>query len=80
MNNNQHNCKILEDEIKEFWPQWRVIRQISKGTFGSVFEICKEPLKRFYLILPWIKLIIDYLVQRIFLVVPRAHYMSLIQR
>ena len=42
MNNNQHNCKILEDEIKEFWPQWRVIRQISKGAFGSVFEICKE--------------------------------------
>ena len=42
MSNNQHNCKILEDEIKEFWPQWKVVRQIGKGTFGSVFEICKD--------------------------------------
>lgn len=35
-------CRILEEEIRAFWPQWHVVKQISEGAFGAVYEIHKE--------------------------------------
>ncbi len=35
-------CRILEEELREFWPQWHVVRQISEGASGAVYEIVKE--------------------------------------
>ena len=35
-------CRILEEEIHAFWPQWHVVKQISEGAFGAVYEIHKE--------------------------------------
>lgn len=39
---NNVKCRILEEEIRHFWPQWHVVRQISEGAFGAVYEIRKE--------------------------------------
>lgn len=38
-------CRILEEELRKFWPQWHVVRQISEGAFGEVYEIRKEEYK-----------------------------------
>jgi len=35
-------CRILEEELRTFWPGWRVVRQISEGSFADVFEIRKK--------------------------------------
>ena len=32
-------CRILEEELQTFWPDWHVVRQISEGSFADVFEI-----------------------------------------
>lgn len=37
-------CKILEEELKEFWPEWHVVRYIGGGAFGKVFYIYKDEL------------------------------------
>ncbi len=35
-------CKLIEEELKSFWPQWHVIRRLGGGAFGDVFEIYKD--------------------------------------
>ena len=37
-------CKIIEEELKEFWPEWHVVRYIGGGAFGKVFHIYKVDL------------------------------------
>ena len=42
MNSYDIKCRIIEEELKTFWPQWRVIRCLGEGTFGDVFEINRD--------------------------------------
>ena len=44
MNNNNYDikCKLIEEELKTFWPQWHVIRILGGGAFGDVFEIYRN--------------------------------------
>ena len=37
-------CRILEEELQTFWPDWHVVRQISEGSFADVFEIRRNEL------------------------------------
>ena len=42
MNNYDIKCRIIEEELKTFWPQWHVIRCLGGGAFGDVFEIYRD--------------------------------------
>ena len=42
MNNYDIKCKLIEEELKTFWPQWHVIRRLGGGAFGDVFEIYRD--------------------------------------
>ena len=42
MNNYDVKCRIIEEELKTFWPQWHVIRRLGGGAFGDVFEIYRD--------------------------------------
>ena len=42
MNSYGIKCRIIEEELKTFWPQWRVIRRLGGGAFGDVFEIYRD--------------------------------------
>ncbi|MDO5138200.1 MAG: leucine-rich repeat domain-containing protein [Oscillospiraceae bacterium] len=42
MNNYDVKCRIMEEELKTFWPQWHVIRRLGGGAFGDVFEIYRD--------------------------------------
>ena len=44
MNNYDVKCRIIEEELKTFWPQWHVIRRLGGGAFGDVFEIYRDNL------------------------------------
>ena len=35
-------CRVLEEELRTFWPQWHVERQLSEGAYGDVYQIYKE--------------------------------------
>ena len=32
-------CRIIEEELKTFWPQWHVVKRLGGGSFGDVFQI-----------------------------------------
>ena len=42
MDNYDIKCRIIEEELKTFWPQWHVIRCLGGGAFGDVFEIYRD--------------------------------------
>ncbi len=43
MNNSYDiKCKIIEEEIKSFWPEWQVARRLGGGAFGDVFQIYQD--------------------------------------
>ena len=42
MNSYDVKCRIIEEELKTFWPEWHVIRILGGGAFGDVFEIYKD--------------------------------------
>ncbi|MBR0465077.1 MAG: protein kinase [Clostridia bacterium] len=33
---------MSEALIKQIWPDWRVVRRIGAGSYGSVYEVCRE--------------------------------------
>ena len=35
-------CRIMEEELKTFWPQWHVVKRLGGGSFGDVFEIFRD--------------------------------------
>ena len=35
-------CKIIEEELKSFWPEWHVVRRLDSGSFGDVFQIYRD--------------------------------------
>lgn len=42
MNNYDIKCKLIEEELKSFWPQWHVAKHLGGGAFGDVFEIFRD--------------------------------------
>ena len=42
MNNYDIKCKIIEEELKTFWPQWHVVKHLGGGAFGDVFEVYRD--------------------------------------
>lgn len=42
MDNYDIKCRIIEEELKTFWPQWHVIQCLGGGAFGDVFEIYRD--------------------------------------
>ena len=35
-------CRIMEEELETFWPQWHVVKRLGGGAFGDVFEIFRD--------------------------------------
>ncbi len=35
-------CKIIEEELKSFWPEWHVVERLGGGAFGDVFQIYRD--------------------------------------
>ena len=35
-------CRIMEEELKEFWPEWHVVKRLGGGSYGDVFQIFKD--------------------------------------
>ena len=42
MSKNNIKCKLVEEELKTFWPQWHAVRCLGGGAFGDVFEIYRD--------------------------------------
>ena len=42
MNNYDVKCKILEEELRTFWPKWHVMKRLGGGAFGDVFEVYRD--------------------------------------
>ncbi len=42
MSTDDIRCRIIEEELKTFWPQWHVVKRLGGGSFGDVFEICRD--------------------------------------
>ena len=42
MNTEDIRCRIMEEELKTFWPQWHVVKRLGGGAFGDVFEIFRD--------------------------------------
>lgn len=36
--------KIAEQELAAAWPQWKIISILGRGTYGEVYQICKEEM------------------------------------
>ena len=39
MANYDIRCRIIEEELNTFWPEWHVVERIGRGAFGDVFRI-----------------------------------------
>ena len=35
-------CKIMEEQLRSFWPEWHVAERIGRGAFGNVFRIYRD--------------------------------------
>ena len=35
-------CRIIEEELGTFWPQWHVVKRLGGGAYGDVFEIYRD--------------------------------------
>ena len=42
MNTEDIRCRIMEEELGTFWPQWHVVKRLGGGAFGDVFEIFRD--------------------------------------
>ena len=42
MGTDDIKCRIMEEELKEFWPEWHVVRRLGGGSYGDVFQIYKD--------------------------------------
>ena len=42
MDNYDIRCRIIEEELNTFWPEWHVVERIGKGAFGDVFRIRRD--------------------------------------
>ena len=42
MDTNDIRCRIMEEELRTFWPQWHVVKRLGEGAFGDVFQIYKD--------------------------------------
>ena len=42
MNISDIKCRIMEEELRTFWPQWHVVKWLGSGSFGDVFQICTD--------------------------------------
>ena len=42
MSKNNIKCKLVEEELRTFWPQWHAVRCLGGGAFGDVFEIYRD--------------------------------------
>ena len=42
MNTDDIRCRIMEEELGTFWPQWHVVKRLGGGAFGDVFEIYRD--------------------------------------
>ncbi len=42
MNISDIKCRIMEEELRTFWPQWHVVKRLGSGSFGDVFQICTD--------------------------------------
>lgn len=42
MGSNDIKCRIIEEELKTFWPEWHAVKWLGGGSFGDVFQIYKE--------------------------------------
>ena len=42
MSTNDIRCRIMEEELGTFWPQWHVVKRLGGGAFGDVFEIFRD--------------------------------------
>ena len=42
MANYDFKCRMVNEELSSFWPEWNVVRWIGGGTFGDVFHICRD--------------------------------------
>ena len=44
MDIDNSRCRIIEEELAAFWPQWHVSKLLSEGDFCEVFEIFRDSL------------------------------------
>ena len=42
MGTDEIKCRIMEEELKEFWPEWHVVKRLGGGSYGDVFQIYKD--------------------------------------
>ena len=42
MNTSDIKCRIMEEELRTFWPQWHVVKRLGSGSFGDVFQVCTD--------------------------------------
>lgn len=42
MNNYDIKCKIIEEELRDVWPEWHVAGRLGSGAFGDVFQIYRD--------------------------------------
>ena len=42
MDNHDIKCRIMEEELRQFWPQWHVTRRLGGGSFGDVYQVYRD--------------------------------------
>ena len=42
MNNYDIKCKVIEEELRDVWPEWHVASRLGSGAFGDVFQIYRD--------------------------------------
>lgn len=42
--NFDFQCRMVDEELKSFWPDWHVVRRLGGGSFGDVFHITRTNL------------------------------------
>ena len=42
MNNYNIRCKVIEEELRDVWPEWHVACHLGGGSFGDVFQIYRD--------------------------------------
>ena len=42
MSTGDIDCRVMEEELRSFWPQWHVEKRLGSGGYGRVFQIYKD--------------------------------------
>ena len=37
-------CRMVDEELRSFWPEWQVVRRLGGGSFGDVFHITRTKM------------------------------------